>query len=274
MIQSQTLSDLIGAIQVTHRTLDDLMRAHQRIDLQIKAVERAQVALDKHEDEGAISHSERVNREAGMAYSIDGLDLARQVFKPMIRQKTRELARLGSMLPVHAWQKDVRGFGEVGLARIVAECGDLSGYAGPAKVWKRMGVAVIDGERQRKVTGAAALTHGYVPRRAAIMFNIGESLLKTNDGAYRETYLRRKLIEQEAHPEWLTEKTVDRVTGKSVTAHPKHYHNRARRYMVKLLLKDLWQSWRDAGEMLLAPGLVVDEPDELGWIEESSDLED
>lgn len=255
-LQPRTLPDLIGALQVTHRTLDDLMRAHQRIDLQIKAIERGIASL------ADLPAEERAAREMGMAYTIDILDSARQALKAPMRAQQRELARLGSMLPVHAWQRGVRGFGEVGLARIVAECGDLRNYAGPAKVWKRMGLAVIDGERQRKVTGAAALTHAYVPRRAAIMYNIGESLLKTNDGAYRETYLRRKAIEQEAHPEWAAEKSVDRLTGKPVSAHPKHYHNRARRYMVKLLLKDLWQAWRAAGEMLLAPGAIPEPLDE------------
>lgn len=266
-LQPRTLPDLIGMLQVTHRTLDDLMRAYQRVDLQIKAIERAIVALDALEDAGALTPVERATRAAGMAYTIDILDEARQPLKAPMRAQQRELARLGSMLPVHAWQRDVRGFGEVGLARIVAECGDLRNYASPAKVWKRMGLAVIDGERQRKVTGAAALQHGYVPRRAAIMYNIGESLLKTNDGAYRETYLRRKAFEQEAHPEWAAQKTVDRMTGKPVSAHPKHYHNCARRYMEKLLLKDLWQAWRAAGDRLLIPGAPSDEPELDPWEE-------
>lgn len=257
----RTLSDLIGALQVTHRTLDNLMRAYQRQDLQIKAIERARAALPP-------DLPDRLAREAGMLYTIRTLDEVRALLKGPMRTQARELARLATFLPVHVWQREVRGFGELGLARIVAECGDLSNYANPAKVWKRMGLAVIDGERQRRVTGGEAIRHGYVARRASIMYNIGESLLKTNDGAYRETYLRRKEIEQQAHPEWAAQRVIDRVTGKPVAAHPKHYHNRARRYMTKLLLKNLWQAWRAAGEVVLVAGdaPMSHEDDEL-WNE-------
>lgn len=142
----------------------------------------------------------------------------------------KRLRKLAMQLPVWAWVEGINGFGAVGLAQIVGETGDLAQYDNPAKVWKRMGLAVINGERQRKVAGAAALDHGYNPQRRSIMWVIGDSLLKKQN-AYREVYLAEKERQAELHPE-----------------HSKmQHHLRAKRYMEKRLLKDLWIAWRATG---------------------------
>lgn len=143
-------------------------------------------------------------------------------------------------LPVYPWVESVRGFGALGLAQIVGETGDLSNYDTPAKVWKRMGLAVINGGRQRRVTGDEAFEHGYNPARRSVMWVIGDSLLKGNrDGAYRTYYLSEKERQRELHPD-----LSDLVT-----------HLRAKRHMEKRLLRNLWIEWRAASAM--QPGGLV-----------------
>jgi hypothetical protein len=109
-------------------------------------------------------------------------------------------------------------------------------------VWKRMGMAVIDGGRQRRVAGDAALLHGYSPARRSIMWNIGACLIKaqvrsakdeegnklasTAIGPYGQLYIDRKAMEAER---------VDSAA---------HAHNRAQRYVEKRLLRDMWKAWR------------------------------
>jgi hypothetical protein len=115
----------------------------------------------------------------------------------------------------------------LGLAVIVGVAGDLSNYSNPAKLWKRFGLAVIDGRAQRKVTNTEqAIAMGYSPMRRSAMWTIGDAVIKTQ-GEYRELYLDRKMYEAERDPE------MSKM----------HCHRRAQRYMEKRLLRDLWRAW-------------------------------
>lgn len=141
----------------------------------------------------------------------------------------------------------VNGFGALGLSQIIGEAGDLSLYANPAKLWKRMGLGLVDGEKQGKHTDAAkALAHGYSPRRRSTMYSIGDSLIKKQN-PYRELYLQRKVYETEkAEAQGLTVCAADKIP-KGMTAQVMtimHIHRRAQRYMEKRLLRDLWRAWR------------------------------
>lgn len=153
---------------------------------------------------------------------------ARAVLQAERKPIEKSLEKLAKQLPVWAWAEGVRGFGAGSLAAIVGECGDLNGYANPAKVWKRMGLAVINGERQRKVAGAEAIEHGYNPQRRAIMWNVGECLVKQNDGEFRAYYDAEKVRIAELHPDFA----------------PVLANNRAKRHMTKRLLRELWREWR------------------------------
>ena len=124
-----------------------------------------------------------------------------------------------------------------------------------------MGLAVINGGRQRRVSGDEALLHGYSPERRSIMWNIGASLIK-QQGPWRDLYLARlatehqKALDEGLIPATSTKATVDswakrglpeltKVT-KITAAHRSagHMNNRAQRYIEKRLLRDLWRAWR------------------------------
>lgn len=127
---------------------------------------------------------------------------------------------------VRKFVEETRGFGLLSLFGIVGEAGDLANYANPAKLWKRMGLAVIDGKRQRRVAGAEAILHGYNPARRSLVWTIGDSIIKAG-GPLKAVYNTRKELE------------LTRVATKM------HAHNRAKRYMEKRLLLLLWRAWRD-----------------------------
>lgn len=178
---------------------------------------------------------------------VQATEAAAQPFKTLLSGHEKAMAKLAKTLPVWtAWGESLHGFGEKGLAQILGESGDLSNYANVAKLWKRLGLAVMDGKRQGKPgEGASAETwiaHGYSPERRSIIWNIGQSLFKAQSqrideetgeilreaGPYRKIYDAEKL------------KQKDRVK----TA--KHAHNRAMRYMEKRFIADLWSAWREA----------------------------
>jgi hypothetical protein len=155
---------------------------------------------------------------------------ARDVTETHRKACQRELLKAAKQLPAAAWVQGVRGFGMPSFAAIVGEAGDLGSYDSVAKLWKRMGLAVIDGKSQRRVSDAAeAARHGYNPRRRSEMHVVGECILKAG-GPYREVYDQRKAYETERAPE------MSKI----------HAHRRAMRYVEKRLLRDLWRAWRQA----------------------------
>ena len=155
------------------------------------------------------------------------------------RNRTEKAMRkLARSLPAWEWVEGIAGFGDLGLGIIVGETGDLFGYATKERVWKRLGLAVIKGERQQRKSGAeAAAAHGYSPSRRAEIWTIADSLFRHQwhsakedapagpSGPYGAVYGRRK-----AH-------TVTREWT------PKHQDNDARRVMTKSLVEDLWRVW-------------------------------
>lgn len=151
-----------------------------------------------------------------------------------LREQDKEIARLAMELPVWAFTEAIRGFGALGLGLIVGQTGDLSNYSNPGKLWKRMGLALVGGERQRRVTDPEkAIAHGYNPRRRSLMHVIGDSLIKQNgrsgEGYYRKVYDDRKVYTAETtHSDWTKA----------------HRHMDALRYMEKRLLRHLWQAWK------------------------------
>lgn len=187
--------------------------------------------------------------EAVAALQTMPLTEARELLARSRKPLEKRMEAMARELPVWHWAEGVRGFGALGLAQIVGECGDLANYDGPAKVWKRMGLAVIDGERQRKHTNAdEALAHGYNPQRRSIMYVIADSLMKGNrDGEYRTYYLAEKERQREKLPD----------------APAAHIDNRARRHLAKRLLRDLWRAWRAILDVAPTPDVPDHAPTDL-----------
>lgn len=181
--------------------------------------------------------------------------VSRDVFKDIIAATEKGLAPWVARTPAAAWGEATRGVGNVMLAGLIGEAGDIGAYRNPSCLWKRFGLAVIDGERQRKVLATKLdpekpLRMGYSPSRHAVAWNLGACIFKSQSaridketgevkreaGAYRILYDERKAYELARAPEM--------KAG--------HAHNRALRYMTKRALRDLWRAWR-AASMVLSP---------------------
>jgi len=226
---------LVAQIVETWRARQDMVRAQQKLTLQIKSICRRFTAGDKGEAEKLYK-----SMGNGMAHPMAEachmatlpFFIARQPLEEQRKAYEKTLAKLGKELPIAHVCDDIKGVNYATLASIVGECGDLSAYPSVAGVWKRAGLAVINGERQRKKADKdAALAHGYSPSRHAVFWNVAAALIKAQGkeedaGPYRRIYDERKAYER------------PRVETDG------HAHNRALRYMLKRLMKDLTLEWR------------------------------
>jgi hypothetical protein len=185
--------------------------------------------------------------------------MARKPYSDVEDSMTDKMEEIAVTLPV--WQQfgsTIRGFGARSLAVIIAEAGDLSNYSNPGKLWKRMGLAPIQkGEiakagstwRAGGLTAEDWTNAGYSMRRRSCMFVIGDTLLKLNDGIYRQVYDDRKEYERiKASERGLIVAPSAKIPKKSAHLYMSdgHIHRRAKRYMEKRFLRDLWQAWRRA----------------------------
>jgi len=243
---------LIRDIREHHRRRVDLMRAMQRLTLQIKAICRRFCDGDKTEAEvlyKAITGKGEHPLAAAAGEWCTPFLVAQSCIEEDRKGEEKQLKQLAKQLHVAEWVEGVRGFALPSLAAVIGETGDLFNYDNPAKLWKRMGLAVIQGGRQRRVTGDAALEHGYSPDRRSIMWNIGGCVIKSGSGHYREVYDERKAFEiAKAEAAGLTVAPAGKIPKKRAAEFMSagHVHNRAQRYMEKRLLRDLWRVWRQA----------------------------
>ncbi|MDQ5977521.1 MAG: hypothetical protein QG602_493, partial [Verrucomicrobiota bacterium] len=267
----------LAAIVEKWRFRQDMLRARQRLELQAQAVCRRSVEGDKVKAAKLWADVKRnpVHPLRGwlgpMLVAMGPLDAAKL-------EAEKELAKRARNLPVYAWAKGVSGLGDVSLAAIVGECAAApGGYKSVSALWKRMGLAVIHGGRQRKVAGADALDHGYDAERRSLMWNIGGCLIKAQvrnekgedgkkiDGSdfaigeLGQVYLDRKRFMQAKNEAGeYAARAADLVAAAKKNGgtpnkdnlegrlSPIHIHNDSKRYMEKRLLRQLWQEWRRA----------------------------
>ncbi len=256
------VSTLILAIRELHRQRQDLLRAEGNLTRQIKAIFRRAAGCTP--DDNAKDHAAKMAEASAMYKQLDedvtagfgpavmALHAARAGIHVELLGVERVLKKQAKQLPIYErFVLPLKGFGEIGLAQIVGEAGDLEQYSNPAKLWKRFGLAVIGGERQRKCTDAEkALAHGYSPVRRSVMFVLGDSLLR-QAGPYKDLYEARKAIEiEKATAEGLTVVPAAKIPkGKAAEFRSAgHVHNRAKRYVEKRLLRDLWRAWTGRGQ--------------------------
>lgn len=226
------LAPIIAEMREQWRRRQSWHRAEKSLTLQAKALcRRLADGGDKKEAEviynAALGKGSHAMADIALA-AMFPLTEARDGVEKHRKLVEKRLVKLAKSLPVAPWVEGVRGVGLASLAAIVGEAGDLAAYSNPAKLWKRMGLAVMpDGGRQRRIGGVEALDHGYSPGRRSVMWNLGSCIVKAG-GPLKEVYDARKLYEAE------------RVQTKL------HAHNRAQRFVEKRFLRDLWSQWRQS----------------------------
>jgi len=192
----------------------------------------------------------------------DAIFLTRQEISKRRKEYTKECELWAGQLPAWEWVESIRGAAALGLAQIVGECGDLSNYPNPAKLWKRMCVGLCSGEGysdkvqgkpQKNYPGLSqeeTLKIGYIKRRRAVLYVIGDSLIKAC-GPYKQVFDDRKAYEieraeregKEVVPHGQAFKNSKPVEGKASNL---ILYRRAHRYMEKRYLKNLWVAWNQA----------------------------
>ena len=237
-------SHTIASLRELHRQRQDFHRAEKSLTLQAKAICRRLCAGDKDEANKLYAAMEKGadDAQAEMARMLtEPFIQARSILEGNRKRTEKAMEKSAKTLPVAKWVDGINGFGIASLAAVIGEAGDLSNYPTHSHLWKRLGLAVIDGGRQRLMPGADAIIHGYSPGRRSVVWNVGQCVFKAQSqrvdketgeikieaGEYRKLYDARKEYE------------LPRVEGKKA-----HAHNRAMRYMEKKLMRDLWKAWR------------------------------
>lgn len=168
----------------------------------------------------------------------------------------KEMERLAKQLPIYPFVASVRGLGAKGFAVLVAEAGiPLGDYRTVSGLWKRLGLAVIRGECQRKKTNKeAAAEHGYSPGRRAEVWSICSYSLFLAQwrgadeevgiparpiGPYGEVYAKRRL-----HTAQRVIETENLSFSDPTKWTEARSHNDACRVMTKRLMLDLYLAWR------------------------------
>lgn len=261
----------IDAIVEVYRLRQDMIRARTKLILQAKASLRRVFCGDKDKADAAYeaaskdpSHEYRGQIQPYLA-SLDILDGQQSAYE-------KELVRDVKRLPIYAWAKAIKGFGDLSLACLI---GEASGYRNDdgsfysvgdfksvSALWKRMGLAVINGHRQGNPgKGASAddwIAEGYSKTKRSVMWNVGNSLILSM-GKFRPlfgedvdanvdyTYLQkvfanRARYEGERLPHKCGAAVKQSATGKD--SYTLHAANRAKRYTEKRLLRMLYAEWR------------------------------
>ncbi len=201
----QELDVKVDEIRDLHRSYKSFQNGRLRLNNQQLAMVRRVTECKEEEApkilktvlEGGLIVDENLAPSAALAPLVLPFEPGKEPLRKQEVKFKRLLGKSATQLPVYSWVEPIVGFGAVGLGQIVGECGNLDIYENPAKLWTRMGVGLHDGERQRKVKGdpLKAVEMKYSPKRRAILWNIGTSLIKLNDGEYRALYNDRKVYE-------------------------------------------------------------------------------
>jgi len=275
---TQQADALLSSLKHHYRLRVDYHNAEKRLTLQAKAILRRlcdgdkdvanalyKVILKGGDHSLRDTQAFRVSPLVALAV-VEPLLTARDGLEANRKEQEKKVAKLAKQLPHWDWIETVIGVGPLSYGQLIAETGDLTNYDNPAKVWKRLGLAVIHGERQRRVKDAdLALEHGYSPARRSMMWNIGQCLMKAG-GEYRQVYLDRmtfehgKALAEGLIPATTTKATIESWENRGLPALTKvskidktcrgagHMHNRSTRYMEKRFIKHLWRIWNPAKE--------------------------
>ena len=173
MNENETIEDMTRE----HRFREDYLRARNRIELQMQSIVRRLTGCAKGESKGLCAKVLGGDDAPGDAGGVlSGLLLpfaeARAILDGRRKIHEKRLCKMGESLPKAVeFMGCVRGLGSLSIAQILAEAGDPAKYDNPGKLWKRMGLAVIDGKSQRRTKDKeGAVEQGYNPRRRSLMW--------------------------------------------------------------------------------------------------------
>lgn len=302
----------IEAIREHYHQFKDLQGAETRLTLQIKALCRRACA----DDSGIAGEADEEKKKAKKDKQADAIyaevckslkegeelspmsaeaTTVAQVAIPLLsarasihraslkpKGEAEELCK-SELAHIVEFVESVKGFSWGGVSMIVGEAGDLSNYANPAKLWKRLGLAPFSkngvnkcGKTWRQEGGLTAedwTAFGYSPRRRSVMFQITDSMMKhqlrkdkdddgnklettSATGYYGEVYLaRRKYLTERYEAEGLTVLPGNKINDKNRESSVSimKIHSQSLHYTQKRLLLKLWKAWNGLEWKEVAP---------------------
>lgn len=238
------LSDLCDTIVERCRQRADMHRAEVRLTLQIKAICRRLVRGELGESNALYASldgkSTHPLRDVAIAVTSVLLTARQQIREGRLSIEAR-LQTDALSLPIWPRVKATPGLGRLGIALLIGATGDLGKYPSHSKVWKRLGLAVIDGQSQRRMSGPEGIKHGFSPSRRGIAWNMGANMLRIQSGL-PSFGVRRGRPVGPFRIGYDARRAYEIANGLTKA----HAHNRAKRYMEKKLVRNIWRAWREA----------------------------
>ncbi|MBY5553769.1 hypothetical protein J0664_05840 [Rhizobium leguminosarum] len=254
-----------------YRLRQDMIRARTKLSLQGQASLRR--LFDGDKERAASAWSDATKDET---HELRGmLDVYISMLSIADKQQAgyeKHLVKAVKGLPIYQWAKGVKGLGDLSLACIIGEAsgyGKESGefysvgdFKSVSALWKRMGLAVLNGHRQgapgKGATAEDWIVEGYSKTRRSVMWNVGNSLILSmgkfrplfgedvrGNPEYTElqcVFAERARYEAERLPHKCGASVKESKTGKD--SYTLHAANRAKRYTEKRLLRMLYSEWR------------------------------
>lgn len=234
---------LVAEIVQMHRQRRRWMKARNALILQGKAMCRAHLDGDKTAGTAAFNAAAKgACDDPVLIVAIAPFLSSIATFDAELRQIERHLERAAKRLPIWTWAEPIKGLGAASIAAIVGEAGDLSKYRTVSGVWKRLGLAVIDGDgRQRRRADAdLAMLHGYAPERRSVIWNVGEAMAK-HQREWRDKETGEITKPAGPYGEVLVEAKEAALAKGWIKAHAE---NHGKRLMTKKMLRDMTVAWR------------------------------
>lgn len=249
-MKKSQLNTLLTEINNYHRIREDILKSRIRIEHQARVIKKriASSNIDNEFTEDMLTQIKNT-----------------KTFHPILKYYEKELERTIKKIPLFDWFIAINGCGPLSYASLMAEIGNPHNYENPAKVWRRMGLAVFNGRSDKN--REKGNNTGYSKRRRMIAYRISSAIIK-QEGKYRKIYLKRKDYEINRDAEGYNAEYIELNGGQkkmkqfySSPQNKKRIENnqlplcildlRAHRYMIKRLLKDIWYKWNT--DVILKP---------------------
>jgi hypothetical protein len=206
---------------------------------------KAQEIVDNLDEGKPVSDMSAIDM-AMLAGALAPTRAAVDAIKEQEKEKSKLMEEIASQLPAYDWWVAHPAMKAIGFAMIVGEAGDIGGYDNPGKLWKRFGLAPSGCYKMITKNGKEAIAKPKA--RCSVAHQVGVPMVNHRKCPYRKVYEERKAYEV-AEAKKRGQKIVPADKAKKLgwekAISKKHIDNRARRYMVKRVLKNLWQAWRN-----------------------------
>lgn len=260
----------IMSIWADWRTRQRWHKAEKSLTLQSKAYCRGWVEDGDKDKAGKLYAAYEAGEpvDTALAALLSPYTAAIRMFEEQRSGIEKSLRKTARKLPIYPWIKDVYGASDMTLAAIVGEAGNIGAYKSVAAVWKRLGLAVFEGNRQGNTAGAddkakEFVKHGYSPARRSVVWNIGNGLIggmgrgprlspgedpnaREDLSPYQRLFVERCRYEAERDHAHRRPDTIKKDTGEVRESFSKHAASRAKRYVEKRFIRDLYATWRAA----------------------------